>query len=178
MAVGEVVQSVHRCLFSAREDSVFAVLDGASIPDLQTSLYTHQPDYECLYRGELEPDMAEVAPYLVQLEPDAEFTRWVIEEGWGEHWGVFAASNVDLAAMRRHLRKFLIVHNSEGKPLLFRYYDPRVLRVYLPTCTAGELATVFGPITSFVLEDKDPKTALGFRLASGELRREEIQLAP
>jgi hypothetical protein len=32
--------------------------------------------------------------------------------------------------------------------LLFRYYDPRVLRVYLPSCRPSELETVFGPVVS------------------------------
>ena len=44
----------------------------------------------CLYRGELQPDMAEVAPYLVKLDRDAPFTDWVLDRGWGNHWGVFA----------------------------------------------------------------------------------------
>ncbi len=38
---------------------------------------------------------------------------------------------------------------SEQKaPLVFRYYDPRVLRVYLPTCSPAEFARFFGPISA------------------------------
>ena len=32
--------------------------------------------------GDLEPDMAEVAAYLVLLEVDSPFTQWVLTEGW------------------------------------------------------------------------------------------------
>lgn len=170
-------QRVHRCLFSGADSNVYAVVDGASSPDLQQALYTHQPEYECLYRGELEPDIAEVAPYLVRLEPEAAFTQWVIERGWGAHWGVFAVTDVPLDAMRRHFRKFLVVHDAAGRPLLFRYYDPRVLRVYLPTCTAEELATVFGPVHCFVCEDKRPAVALRYQLVSGALDVERLDLA-
>ena len=60
----------------------------------------------------------------------------------------------DLRTMRNHFRKLLTVYDPNGKPLLFRYYDPRVLRVYLPTCNAEELATIFGPINSYLLEDE------------------------
>jgi len=156
---------------------VFAVLDGASVPDLRMTLYRHQPEHFCLYRGELAPDMAEVAPYLVRLEPESEFTNWVIDRGWGQHWGIFAISDADIRALRRHFRGFLTVHDSNAKPLLFRYYDPRVLRVYVPTCNAEELATVFGPVMHYILEDENPNMALRFRTASGALRQEKLQLA-
>ncbi len=171
-------QKIHERLFVAPENSVYAVLDGASVPDLQTVLFEHEPEFECLYRGELEPDIAEVAPYLVHLEPEAEITQWVLERGWGQHWGVYAIGEAPLDAVRRHFRKYLVVHDNAGRPMLFRYYDPRVLRVYLPTCTPEELETVFGPIQSFLCEDKTPGIALRFQIVSGALDVERIPLAP
>src|SRR3954470_8260834 len=157
-------------LFSAAEsEHVYAILDGASVPDLRDRLFEHHPDHECLYRGELEPDIAEVAPYLVRLDAEADFTRWLIDEGWGAHWGIFAIGDIALDVARRHFRKFLTVHDSAGRPMLFRYYDPRVLRTYLPTCNAEELATVFGPVSSFLCEGARPGEMLAFRLSKGEL---------
>lgn len=176
MIMKDIVQSVSQILFADREANAFAVLDGASVPGLLENFYRYELDYVCLYRGDLEPDMAEVAPYLVRLEPDSEFTDWVIGQGWGKHWGIFALSDADIQAMRRHFRRFLIVHDSHGKPLLFRYYDPRVLRVYLPTCNTEEMVTIFGPVVSYILEDKNPTTVLHFRTASGALRQEKLQL--
>jgi len=46
----------------------------------------------------------------------------------------------------------LVVKDERGNRLVFRYYDPRVLRVYLPTCSPSELRTVFGPIECFWAE--------------------------
>jgi hypothetical protein len=152
------------------DGAVFAVLDGASVPGLLDRLYGNvRPEFECLYRGNLEPDMAEVAPYLVRLEADSEFTSWVLSEGWGKHWGVFAVTPADLRAMRMHLRRFVKVHDAEGKPLYFRYYDPRVLRTYLPTCNAKELADFFGPVAKYVGEGEQPDTLLEFRSEAGAL---------
>lgn len=170
--MGDLVQSISEYLFSEEETNVFAVLDGAAVPDLLAHFDRYEPEYVCLYRGELEPDMEEVAPYLARVEPGSEFAEWLIEQGWGKHWGVYVVSPEDLKAMRRHFRTFLIVHDSEGKPLYFRYYDPRVLRVYLPTCNAEELAVVFGPVASYILEGEDPKQALRFKNASGSLQKE------
>jgi Domain of unknown function (DUF4123) len=167
---------IHDRLFSVDGTSVYAVLDGASIPDLLEALVKHQPEYECLFRGELAPDMAEVAPYLVHLEPDSDFTNWVVTEGWGNHWGIFVVADEDLRAMRRHFRTFLVVYDNNGKPLHFRYYDPRVLRVYLPTCNAEELQTVFGPVIGYLLEDEDPNVMLCFQAESGALKQEKKAL--
>jgi hypothetical protein len=177
MATENIVLAVKQRLFADQETNVFAVLDGASIPNLRMSLHQHQPEHICLYRGELADDMAEVAPYLVQLEKEAEFTNWVFTQGWGEHWGIFALSAQPLVEMRQHFRRFLTVYGPDHKPLVFRYYDPRVLRVYLPTCNAEDLTTVFGPVTSFFCEDDDPTMALRFRSASGALRQEKFKLA-
>ena len=163
-------------LFADEEAHVYAVLDGASVGELLPKLYELEPEYECLYRGELEPDMAEVAPYLVRLEPETEFADWVVGEGWGRHWGVFAVTDADLRAAQKHFRSFLTVYDPAGKPLLFRYYDPRVLRIYLPTCNAEELRAVFGPVSCYLLEGEDPATLLRFRLDGEALRREALAL--
>jgi hypothetical protein len=164
-------------LFENEGQNVFAVLDGASVPDLLDALYDHQPEQACLYRGPLEPDLAEVAPYLVRLERHTDFTGWLLEQGWGNHWGIFAFSEENLPDLLIHLRKFLIVYSPDGQPLNFRYYDPRVLRIYLPTCNTEELALLFGPVTGYLLEDADPATARRFRLESGSLLQERLTLA-
>jgi hypothetical protein len=169
---------IARELFKNEEGSTFAVLDGASVPDLLDTLDREKPEYECLYRGELAPDLAAMAPYLVRLEPESPFASWIIRHGWGNHWGIFALSSSDLRTLRQHFRRFLTVHDGEtGKPLLFRYYDPRVLRVYLPTCNAEELTAIFGPVSSFVQEGEDPVSSLRFHLANGSLATVETKLS-
>jgi hypothetical protein len=166
------VQHLSRYLFVGRELNVFALLDGASIPNLRTSLHIFEPEYACLYRGELKPDMAQVAPYLVRLEPDSQFTDWVVVDGWGKHWGIFVRSAEDLAAVRRQMRSLLVVHDSDGNPLVFRYYDPRVLRIFLPTCNAEQLSSFFGPIHSYLLESDGADALLRLRLSKGALKLE------
>lgn len=166
------VQHLSRYLFVGRESNVFAVLDGASVHNLQTSLHIFQSEYACLYRGELKPDMAQVAPYLVRLEPGSQFTDWVAVDGWGKHWGIFVRSTADMSAVRRHLRGLLFVHDPDGRPLKFRFYDPRVLRVFLPTCNAEQLTAFFGPVDSFLLENDSADTLVRFRLMKGALKQE------
>src|SRR5690348_16468130 len=97
---------ISEVLFPLGEGSVFAVLDGASVPDLVKSLYEHEPEYCCLYRGELEADIATVAPYLVRLEAEDKFSERVLTEGWGGHWGIFIHTQATLRALRDHFRQF------------------------------------------------------------------------
>jgi hypothetical protein len=131
----------------------FAVLDGAAVPDLPSKIYEMQPHSVCLYRGELEPDIAEVAPYLIELIPDTAFTDWLLSEGTnGKNWGIFARSRFSLTEIRKHFRKFLTVYDEAGNPLLFRYYDPRVLVKFLPTCDRESLDALFGRVTDYLAE--------------------------
>jgi hypothetical protein len=135
-------------------------------------------EYSCLYSGPLAPALEMAAPYLLQLEYDNEDTRRLIELSWGNSWGVFLKSGTSLNKLRRHLREFLIVRGPQGQRMAFRYYDPRVLRAYLPTCNSGELRTVFGPIESFWTEEqKDVEHMLEFRFAGGKLVGKTVSLA-
>ena len=162
MTEPKIVQTLKMHLFSGDGAKVFTILDGASVPDILGNLAAFNPEHICLYRGELAPDMAQVAPYLVFLERDAPFTDWVLTNGWGEHWGIFGSTWVDLKELRKHFRKFLMVYDESGKTLYFRYYDPRVLRIYLPTCNAEELKIVFGPVEWYLMEGDEPGKAERF----------------
>ena len=153
----------------------FAILDGASVPDLPMRLYELRPPNYCLFRGELAPDMAEVAPYVVQLVPGAPFTDWVLAgENFGKHWGVFAQSFHSIKEMRRHFRSLVTVYDEQGTPMYFRFYDPRVLRNFLPTCTTEELKTFFGKVEKFFAEDKKGEKFSAFSLENDELKETDL----
>ena len=164
-------------LFDDPALTTYALLDGASIPDLLEYLDSLQPEYVCLYRGELKAGVDEVAPYLVQLEEGHSFTRWLLDKGWGEHYGVFVQSAEPITVVRLHLRRSLRVYTEEGKGLLFRYYDPRVLRVFLPSMTAEEAKAFFGPVKAFLSEAEDPSRILRFLKKGGAAIEESRPVA-
>ena len=62
-----------------------------------------------------------------------------------------------------------MVYDEDGKPLYFRYYDPRVLRAFLPTCNADDLKVLFGPVDDYLLESEDGADVLRFAVADGKL---------
>jgi len=159
-AKAKLVDTLYQQLFGDPELKTYAVLDGAPIPDLLEHLEADAPDHFCLYRGELSDELAEAAPYLVQLQPNTPFTDWLLSEGWGNHWGIFALSTADIREMRKHFRTFLIVKDPKGKQIYFRYYDPRVMRVYFPTCKPKEIAAICGPVATYFMEAESPGSAI------------------
>ncbi len=169
--------AVEQVLFDLPGASVFAVIDGASVPDLLPKLQEYGPEHVCLYRGELDPDLAECAPYLVRVTQGSPFLEWLLA-GWGKHSGVFAVAYADLRTLRKHFRTFLMVNGPDGKPLYFRYYDPRVLRIFLPHCNPQEKATMFGPVQAYVMESDNPAVALRCRPASKTPESLKLRFAP
>ena len=103
-------------LFANLDLTVYAVLDGASIRDLLGKLQEQAPNHACLFAGKLHPSELQTAPYVVELEPKAKFTQWVLEEGFGKHWGIFATTEAPLKTFRKHLKTFLRVTGTKGKP--------------------------------------------------------------
>jgi hypothetical protein len=164
-------------LLTEEGEELCVVLDGASVPGLLERLDAASSlEVACLFQGELEPDMAEVAPYLVRLEPQGEFAEWVLGAGWGRHWGSFVITRQGFRALRNHLRGLTLVYRRDGTPLYFRFYDPRVLRVFLPTCTPAQLKQMFGPVDAFLAESEAGDTVSIFRLNGEALSAVQRQI--
>ena len=162
---------------SSAAPHTFAVLDGAANEGLLDALYgSNGPKFECLFTGDLAPDMAMVAPYLAEMNEGSDFARWAVEGGWGEHWGLFVLSRVELPELWRHLRSLTRIYDPDGKPLFFRFYDPRVLRLFLPTCNAEQLQVIFGPVDRFIVEGPTPEEGLALSIAAGKLVEDKFLL--
>jgi len=158
-----VMDTMWRDAKAAEDDcGVFAILDGARAPGIYDDVLRSGLKHRCLYSGEIPETLARVAPYLVQLDRDDPATRLLIHNCWGDSWGIFFTSTAYLEGLHRHFRRFLKVRDEKGNSLYFRYYDPRVLRSYLPTCDRSELLFVFGPVRSFFVEDEEPDSLLEF----------------
>lgn len=141
---------------------LYAILDSARDIKILALLMHTKEEYESLYEGVEGAKLAQVAPYLVRLKPDSALLEKLVAEGWGKSWGVYLICDLGFRELRHHLRHFLQVQLPSGEQVYFRYYDPRVLRVFLPTCTAAETNEFFGPIKYYLVEDEKPETLLRF----------------
>jgi hypothetical protein len=147
-------------------EPLFAVLDAARDPVILALLRSCKEEHQSLYEGPKGEQLGACAPYLVRLDPQGSFLETLVQDGWGKSWGVFLTSPQPFKEVRKHLRRFLEVKLPDAKEVYFRYYDPRVLRVYLPTCTRDEWRAFAGPITSYFVEGDKPEVLLRF-IASG-----------
>jgi hypothetical protein len=154
---------------SMRPVNMWAVLDGAKDQRIYNLVSRCYLDKCCLFAGELSPELERAAPHLVQISPRDSVSDSLLTLGWGRSWGIFIQSDDSIHTLRRHLRTLLRVKDEAGRYLLFRYYDPRVLRIYLPTCLDLELKSMFGSsITRFCMESEDSDSVISFELDSND----------
>ena len=137
----------------ARQENLrfFVLLDSARSSALPELLRDTEVEGSCLFPGEVPDVLRDTAPFLVQMVPRSELIQAFLHEGWTDHWGVALSTRLDFTALRRHFRNLLKIKTDDGRKLYFRYYDPRVLAKYLPTCTEQELHRFFGPVVAFYL---------------------------
>jgi hypothetical protein len=147
---------------SARGRDIWMIVDSARDPKIFSLVLGSYLEYSCLYSGVLPAPLGIAAPYLMHLEYGDRRCRHFLEQAWGNSWGIFLKCDISLKILRRHLRGFLKVRDANGNKLLFRYYDPRVLRLYLPSCSSEELQTIFGPIERIWTEGETADTMLEF----------------
>ncbi len=156
-------------------EPTYAILDAARIFGELNTAQKLQTNFLSLYKGRSEELLTTVAPYLFPYKNDTEFGSWLTDRGWGNAWGIFIISKGSMEELHKHFRKFLMVQTEQGQELYFRFYDPRVLRVFLPTCDTTQLSDFFGPIQSFIVEDVDPNRLLVFSFVDRQLKTKIIE---
>lgn len=148
--------------------SVYALVDGAQDEKVVPLIKAEGNDWRCLYGTDLPRVLAEVAPYVVPLASNYPFSAYFARYGRGNNWGVMLRSSASLDELAEHFASMIRARLPEGREVLFRFYDPRVLRTYLPTCTPEELDEVFGPVDAFLIEQM-PGTWKVYRREEGQL---------
>lgn len=157
-------------------ERLFGVVDGAQ--DLELAYEAkclYGQEITSLFEGNMAAGAADVAPYLVPIDPASGYLEnWA--RRWGKNAGILLTTTAEPARLHAHLRSIFVVQDEQGQQFFFRYYDPRVLRVYLPTCTMEELMTFCGPIRCVLIEDAKIDGMLRFSAAPVGLTVDEVPL--
>lgn len=130
---------------------LYAILDACDAPDVPARVRALGAERgACLYSGSAAQNFGDRAPYLARV--DDGLLQWLRSTLGAAPWGLFAVApaNAAFSTVRRQLRRFLRVDSPEREPLLFRYYDPRLVELFLSCCTPTEAADFFGVIEAFV----------------------------
>lgn len=156
MIAGSAINSsqIKAQLFADPDQFVYAVLDGAAMPDLPLYLsHSDAYDFETTLRGWLNPELAKAAPYLVALKQDSKLVDWLLGDACTEYpnLGTLIRSGAGMRAMRQHCREISEVSGPNQQFLFFRWYDPRVFTAFMFSSKPEQLNDFFGPITLAVL---------------------------
>ena len=147
---------------------LYGVFDSAREPAARFEAQAVGIQHESLFAGSMGDLLEDVAPYVSEFPLRSPFREWWFGQ-WGKSIGVLVEAAVDLSELRRHFRTLMMVIDQERKRYFFRFYDPRVLTVFLPACTPEELKHFFGPIGTFYCEDCSGQELVAFSLGSDGL---------
>ncbi|TNE66968.1 MAG: DUF4123 domain-containing protein [Rhodobacteraceae bacterium] len=132
-----------------RRGRVYLVVDPDSFPELGDALEESDLPYTNLYgKGEGVLGQTE-APYIVQLNA-RDIANWkhLIKNLRNQNVaiGLIAPETVDIHQLRRHWKKWISVRiPNEDQPVMFRFFDPRILFAFLATLSAAEAHSFYGP---------------------------------
>lgn len=123
--------------------------------------------------------MDRYGPYLARIQCGnryPEFLKLWLDR-MGDNGGILMLSRAWPKTVRTHLRDIFKVYDEDKRMFYFRFYDPRVLRTYLPTCTAKECREFFGPLRSIFCEGVDPAWMNHYQVGQSAIHLEEHQVS-
>ncbi len=133
----------------AEPEPAFCVIDAAASPDLYRLALENPGQSVSLFDGTpLEKNSAH-GPHVISFGDDATLLASFVYGGWDANASIYLTSGEEFLNLAGFLKSLLLAKTEDGHRLLFRYYDPRVLRAFLPTCTPGEVAEFFGPVAAW-----------------------------
>ncbi len=137
----------------------YALLDASRSADIPVCLQGFANRARCLFDGAAGDEMAEVAPWLVELTRYSDVWDWLVEDGYGHNWGIVLHSRLELGRLKSHLKKFLKIEDEHGEKYYFKYYRPLYFNSYVPEFDAEHRRAFWQSIDSIHAEaDAAPET--------------------
>lgn len=131
----------------AESGFLFAILDSCALPGtVNKAKELGEERAISLFNQTTLEDYYAVAPYLFKV--DQSTVQWISDIS-GEAASILIFAKPVFQELLPHLQHFLMVSLPDKRRWFFRYYDPRILRAYLPSCQPAELHQFYGPIRAF-----------------------------
>ncbi len=146
--------------------ATYGILDLAVASSLtEPVLALRRPQATCLYPDPVPPEIRGVAPHLVDLEALPALKSTWQQQGLGQNWGIIVSARASIGVLKDHLRPLCEALLPEtNEPVLFRFWDPRVLRTFLPIATPEQLQQIFARgLETIWVEDEAPGALLQYR---------------
>lgn len=141
----------------------YAILEGARYFAPRETIESSGLPFECLFKGDSENTLADVAPYLVELNRDASLLSkllrghseddppWMM---WPKRGASFFRSAHSMDELKRHFRKYTrLFDQATGHWNYFRFYAPEVMLNVISHMEHERFDDFSKGIESFVIPD-------------------------
>ncbi len=146
----------------------YAIIDGSRDSRLE-GLVRSCREHACLFKGTIDPQLAQVAPWLVRIDEREPLISTWQEYGRGQSWGMMVNSTLSFEALHRYFRRFLQAMLPDGMTVMFRFYDPRVFRTYISAALHDEREPWFAGVDQYAVEAEGGEGLHQYRLVEGKL---------
>ncbi|RAM64604.1 hypothetical protein RB25_03610 [Herbaspirillum rubrisubalbicans] len=145
---------------SARQHRAYLLIDGALNEGQQRKLQAMRVGFVSLFEGSPEDVLLDIAPWLIELTQLATTQRLALIK-WAGSLGrqrpclSWYESACERDAFARHLRHFHYVGLSDDQIMLMRWYDTRILPVWLQVLTHAQRQLFAGCINHIACVDAE-----------------------
>lgn len=113
------VEQIEEILWQGADDDVrvYCIMDGYWAEGLYGRLLNSSDiSWVHMFQGDVATRNVQQAPFIIALKRGHKLTRWLIEEGWGQGWGIYFTASSHKAQLlygnpRIHDKRFL--HSNE-----------------------------------------------------------------
>jgi len=147
----------------------YVIVGAARIKQLTNELIALTTlDYENLFMPHEQEELEEVAPYLIELKKEDDFTTWVYENVYGKQGAIFIHSSQSIEELAEQIRPYITTTTKIPNPkneaelieveAYMRLYDPRVFPNFY--YSLENRASFFREEMIVLLEDMDDSSIL------------------
>ncbi len=147
-----IAETPWQVIKSHEPSNLWALVDGANWPEIQSILAEQVPPHACLY-STTDPDSQRIAPWLIRVEPDSAIQSLLEARDSNTHAVVFFHSPKGIRQLRDHFRRYTMLWTpaNPDMPVYFRFYDPRVLLDMITALDEAKTAQFFNGIEAFYI---------------------------
>lgn len=137
----------------------YAIIDSAQRAGFHQRLEKYGVDYRSLYEGHAEGNLPEIAPLLVSLSESTDSRRVRAQadiQKLAQERPAVSMIETRLAAdeLAKHLRRFHTVKLPEQQAMILRWYDTRILPVWMEAMSEAQRAGFVEGITRWTAYDR------------------------
>ncbi|WP_157831891.1 DUF4123 domain-containing protein [Thalassospira marina] len=117
----------------------YAVIDAGKLTGGASAIETCGMPWRCMFKGKAAVELGDVAPYLIELDRGANFTRILFTHDpnanaqattrhlWHREPAIYIRSRADIDDLWKHFRRFTRIQDEMGKWYYLRFWEPEHL---------------------------------------------------